>query len=188
MSSSMEARIAKHPATPTLPLPVSSLPLPLPSPLTTSLTDAGASLGYRAVGIQMRAASPPLLLPSTSHMTDIPEAEMLPRKRACFITPTARLEVRESSATGAARQPGPTLEANLRQDRDNRDFLRAPVNTLFRDRRFHRHTVMLLDREATYACRAWTGSEDGSAAIEAHVKILEVQVATLITQTSSLQT
>ncbi|GJR37707.1 putative reverse transcriptase domain-containing protein [Tanacetum coccineum] len=47
---------------------------------------------------------------------------------------------------------------------------------------------MILDREAMYAHIVWTSSEDRSAAIEAHVKILEAQVATLITQTSSLQT
>ncbi|GJS83538.1 hypothetical protein Tco_0750079 [Tanacetum coccineum] len=58
MSASMEARIAEHAAAPTPPLPVASSPLPLPSPLTTSLTDAGAPLGYRAVGIRMRARHP----------------------------------------------------------------------------------------------------------------------------------
>ncbi|GKC15705.1 hypothetical protein Tco_1012487, partial [Tanacetum coccineum] len=47
---------------------------------------------------------------------------------------------------------------------------------------------MLLDREETYARRAWAGSKDKSAAIEAHVRTLEAQVATLIAQTSSLQT
>ncbi|GKB96450.1 hypothetical protein Tco_0982587, partial [Tanacetum coccineum] len=64
MSASMEACIAEHAAAPTPPLPVASSPLPLPSPLTTSPTDAGAPLGYRAAGIRMRAAaaSPPLLL------------------------------------------------------------------------------------------------------------------------------
>ncbi|GJT05580.1 hypothetical protein Tco_0840042 [Tanacetum coccineum] len=117
MSASMEARIAEHAAAPTPPLPVASPPLPLPSPLTTSPTDAGAPLGYRAAGIRMRAASPPLLLPSTSHRTDIPEAEMPPRKRACLTTPAPRLEIGESSAAGAARQPGTTLEADLRRDR-----------------------------------------------------------------------
>nr|GEX96694.1 putative reverse transcriptase domain-containing protein [Tanacetum cinerariifolium] len=61
---------------PSPPLPVSSPLLPLPSPLTSSPIDARAPLGYRAAGIQIRAASPPLLLPSTSHRTDIPEAEM----------------------------------------------------------------------------------------------------------------
>ncbi|GJS62462.1 hypothetical protein Tco_0657246 [Tanacetum coccineum] len=244
MSASIEAHIAEHAAAPTPPLPVSSPPLPLPSPLTTSPTDVGAPLGYRAAKIRMRAASPPLLLPSTLHRTDIPDAEMLPRKRACFTTPTFGLEVGESSAAGAARQPGPTLDADLRRDRvremgygitntldeiveamleiapttleginqrvtklaitvrqdteefqvrfedaqDDRAFLRARVNTLFRDTRFHRHTTMLLDREATYARRAWTSSEDKSATIEAHVRTLEAHVATLIAQTSSLQT
>ncbi|GKE46015.1 hypothetical protein Tco_1473299, partial [Tanacetum coccineum] len=56
MSASMEARIAEHAAAPTPPLPVVSSPLPLPSPLTTSPTDTGAPLGYRAAGIRMRAA------------------------------------------------------------------------------------------------------------------------------------
>nr|GFC85108.1 hypothetical protein [Tanacetum cinerariifolium] len=50
------------------PLPIPSLPLPLPSPLTTSLTDTGAPLGYRAARIRMRA-----LLSSTSRRTNIPE-------------------------------------------------------------------------------------------------------------------
>ncbi|GKF90552.1 hypothetical protein Tco_0274253, partial [Tanacetum coccineum] len=83
MSASMEARIAEHAAAPTPPLPVVSSPLPLPSPLTTSPTDAGAPLGYRAAGIRMRAAvaSPPSLLPPTSPRTDVPEAEMPPRIR-----------------------------------------------------------------------------------------------------------
>ncbi|GJZ23714.1 hypothetical protein Tco_0561173 [Tanacetum coccineum] len=42
--------------------------------------------------------------------------------------------------------------------------------------------------QATYARRAWTGSEDRSAAIEAHVWTLGAHVATLIAKTSSLQT
>ncbi|GJU54437.1 hypothetical protein Tco_1228151 [Tanacetum coccineum] len=42
--------------------------------------------------------------------------------------------------------------------------------------------------QAVYARIAWTGSEERSAAIEAHVRTLEAQVATLIAQTTSLQT
>ncbi|GKD37802.1 hypothetical protein Tco_1258009 [Tanacetum coccineum] len=109
MSASMEARIAKHNAAPTPPLPVASPPSPLPSSLTSSPTDAGAPLGYRAAGIRMRAASPPLLLPSTSHRTDIPEAEMPLWKRACLTTLAPGLKIEESSAAGAIRQPGTTL-------------------------------------------------------------------------------
>ncbi|GKA94033.1 hypothetical protein Tco_0816019 [Tanacetum coccineum] len=77
MSPSIEARITEHAVAPTPPLPVASPPLPLPSPLTTSPTDAGAPLGYRAAG---------------------------PRKRAAFATfRLSGLEIGESSAAGAAR-------------------------------------------------------------------------------------
>nr|GFD27706.1 hypothetical protein [Tanacetum cinerariifolium] len=38
--------------------------------------------------------------------TDIPKAEMPSRKRACFTIPASEFEVDESSAAGAARQPG----------------------------------------------------------------------------------
>ncbi|GJV87032.1 hypothetical protein Tco_1530970 [Tanacetum coccineum] len=48
------------PQIPSPPLPISSPSLSLPSPLTTSPTDAGTLLGYRAAEIRMRAASPPL--------------------------------------------------------------------------------------------------------------------------------
>nr|GEX18318.1 reverse transcriptase domain-containing protein [Tanacetum cinerariifolium] len=88
MSASMEAYIARHAALPSPLLLVPSLPLPLPSPLTTSMTDTRAPLGYRAAGIRMRA-----LLPSTSHKIDIPEAHTPPRKRACLTTPTHGFEI-----------------------------------------------------------------------------------------------
>ncbi|GJY92497.1 hypothetical protein Tco_0508279, partial [Tanacetum coccineum] len=110
MSASIKARIAEHATASTPPLPVASSPLPLPSPLTTSPTNAGVPLGYRAAGIRMRAAaaSPPLLLPST----DVPEAEMPLQKRACFAIPAPGCEIGESSAVGAVRQPGPTPAAD----------------------------------------------------------------------------
>ncbi|GJT25465.1 hypothetical protein Tco_0895402 [Tanacetum coccineum] len=211
MSASMEARIAEHAAAPTPPLPVAAPPLPLPSPLTTSPTYARAPLGYRAAGIWMRAASPPLLLPSTFHRTNIPEAEMPPRKRACLTTPAPRLEIGESSAAGVTRQPrdrvmetgygitdtwdeifesmlevAPTtlegvnqrvtefattvrqenkeFQVRLEDAQDGQAYLIARVNTLFRDRPYHRHTAMILDREAMYACITWTSSEDKRAA------------------------
>nr|GFB33676.1 hypothetical protein [Tanacetum cinerariifolium] len=66
MSASMEAFIARQTALLLPPLPIPYLPLPLTSPLTTSLTDTGAPLGYRAAGIRMRA-----LLSSTSRRTDV---------------------------------------------------------------------------------------------------------------------
>nr|GEV81587.1 putative reverse transcriptase domain-containing protein [Tanacetum cinerariifolium] len=185
------------PQIPLPPLHVSSTPLPLPSPPTTSPTYAEAPLGYRVAGIRMIVTSPPLLLPYTFYRTDIPEAGMPPQKRACFTTPSFGFEVGESSAAGASRQPGldvAVTDATARRPmsqkdaQDDQTFLRARVNILLRDRSYHRRTAMLLDREAMYARRAWAGFEDKSAAKEAHVRILEAQVATLMAQTSSLQT
>ncbi|GKD99524.1 hypothetical protein Tco_1387508 [Tanacetum coccineum] len=205
MSASMKARIAKHATAPIPPLPVAPPPSPLPSPLTTSLTNAGVPLGYRAAGIRIRVASPSLLLPSTSHMTDIPEPEIPPRKRACFTTPAPGLEIRESSAAGAVRQPGPTLEADT-WDEILEAMMEVEPTTLERvdqrvtkldttirqrtkeDRQYHLHTAKALDRKTIYARIAWTSSKDRSAAIEAHVRTLEAHVATLIAQTTSLQT
>ncbi|GKA88944.1 hypothetical protein Tco_0810756, partial [Tanacetum coccineum] len=94
------------------PLPqIPSLPLPVPSPPTTSPTYVEAPLGYRAVGIWLRAASPlpsptlppthhllPLHAPSTSRRADTHEADIPPRKRLLLTAPTPRFEVRESSA------------------------------------------------------------------------------------------
>nr|GFA68440.1 hypothetical protein [Tanacetum cinerariifolium] len=207
MSASMEASIARQAALLSPPLHVPSLPLPLPSPLTTSSTDTGAPLGYRAAGIRMRA-----LLSSTSRRTDITEADMPPWKRACLTAPTPGFEIEESSAAGAARHPGPTesdlrrcrgvnervteLDTTVRQRTDefevhfedtqfDRALLRARVNTLYRDRPYHRRTAMLMDREAMHSREAWAFSMDRSSAMAAYVRTLETQVAALITQTTN---
>ncbi|GJR60188.1 reverse transcriptase domain-containing protein [Tanacetum coccineum] len=60
------------------------------------------------------AGTPPLLpiplpAPSTSRRADIPEADTPPRKRLLLTAPTPRVEVGESSAAAAARQPGSTM-------------------------------------------------------------------------------
>ncbi|GKB19469.1 hypothetical protein Tco_0853392, partial [Tanacetum coccineum] len=185
MSASMEAHIAEHATAPTPPLPVASPPSPLPSPLTTSPTNVGAPLGYRAAGIRMRATSPPL------------------RELALLLAP--ELEIGESSAAGATRQPGSTLEADLRRDRvmemgygiiDTWDeiveaMLEVAPTTLegVNQRVKELSTTVRQENEesrAMYARIALTSSEDRSRAIVAHVRILEAQVATLIAQTSSL--
>nr|GEW83973.1 putative reverse transcriptase domain-containing protein [Tanacetum cinerariifolium] len=142
MSASMKAYIARHAALLSPPLPIPSPPLPFPSPLTISPTDTRAPLGYRAARIRMRA-----LLPSTSRRTNIPEADVPPRKRACLTTTAPVFEVRESSTTSVVRHPGPT-ESDLRRYRVE---------------------------QAMYAREAWAGSEDRSLAIATHVRTLEAQ-------------
>ncbi|GJW21251.1 hypothetical protein Tco_0031873 [Tanacetum coccineum] len=152
-------------------------------PVVDHVPSAGDTEAFEtdeAAGIWMitAAVSPPLLLPSTSHRTDIPEAEMPPQN--------------------AARQPGPTLEADTWDEIVEAMLEVAPttlegvdqrvtkLDTTVRDRPYHRHTAQALDREAIYGRLAWTSSEERSAAIEAHVRTLEEQVATLIAQTTSL--
>ncbi|GJV59966.1 hypothetical protein Tco_1466066 [Tanacetum coccineum] len=110
--ASMEARIAEHAAAPTPPLPVVSSPLPLPSPLTTSPTDTGAPLGYRAAGILMRAAvaSPPL---RTFHLaspkTDIPRLICRLRKSSLsYYVPLSDIENVDIRAQVSARSQGTT--------------------------------------------------------------------------------
>ncbi|GJR69402.1 putative reverse transcriptase domain-containing protein [Tanacetum coccineum] len=118
---------------------------------------------------KLYAASPPLLLPSTSHKTDILEADMPPRKRACFATPALGFKIEESSAAEVAPN---TLEGVDQRVTELDTTVRQRTEE---DRSYHRHTALALDREAVYARIAWTSSEERSAAIEAHVRTLEAQ-------------
>nr|GEY46883.1 reverse transcriptase domain-containing protein [Tanacetum cinerariifolium] len=149
MSASIEACIARHAALLLPPLPIPSPPLPLPSPLTTSPTNIGAPLGYRAAEIRMR-----VLLPSTSRRTDIPKADGVNQR------------VTELDTT--VRQRTDEFEVRFEEAQDDRALLRARVNTLFRDRPDHHFTAMLLDIEAMYAREGWAGLEDRSVAIADH--------------------
>nr|GEX44737.1 retrovirus-related Pol polyprotein from transposon TNT 1-94 [Tanacetum cinerariifolium] len=66
---------------PSSPLPrIPSLPFPVPSPSTTSPTYTEAPLGYKAVGIRLRTASPPPL-PLSSPLP-LPPPIILPRTKA----------------------------------------------------------------------------------------------------------
>ncbi|GJS42925.1 hypothetical protein Tco_0567968 [Tanacetum coccineum] len=114
MSPSMEARIAEYAAAPTPPSPlspwssplpqipspplhVSSPPLPLPPPTVDSSTYVEAPLGYRAVGIRLRASSPSThhpLHPSSPHLPPpvptslpLPSLSLPPLPASLFIPP-----------------------------------------------------------------------------------------------------
>nr|GFB01011.1 hypothetical protein [Tanacetum cinerariifolium] len=77
--------------------------------------------------------SSPLLLPSTSCIESIPEADMPLQKRAHFTTPTGGYEVGESSATAAARQIRPALTLD-----DSRRAADRLIGRLRRERRYFR--------------------------------------------------
>ncbi|GJS04177.1 putative reverse transcriptase domain-containing protein [Tanacetum coccineum] len=185
------------------PLPVPSPPLPLPSPPThTSPSYVDVPLGYRAAEIRLRAASPPLLLPSTTYIYDIPEADMSLQNRARFTAPASGFKVGESSAAAAARQAGldvATMDATpgrlisreiyvlLVDAQDDRALQRARVNTLFRDRQYHLHIAVLVESEARHARQAWSQSMDYNRAIHAELVAYRAEVRALREQVSLLQ-
>nr|GEY98635.1 hypothetical protein [Tanacetum cinerariifolium] len=183
MSASMETCIARLAALLSPPLHVPSPPLPFPSPLTTSLTDTGAPLGYRAAEIRMRA-----LLLSTSRMTDIPKANLGP------IEYDLRRYRVEQAGYGIIDTWDEMVDTLIQIDPttlERVDQRVAELDTTVRqmtDEPDHRRTTMLLDREAMYAREAWVGFEDRSAPVATRVRTLEVRVPALIAHTSSLQT
>nr|GEU31846.1 hypothetical protein [Tanacetum cinerariifolium] len=166
------ACIARHAALLLPPLPIPSPPLPLPSPLTTSLTDTGAPLGYRAARIRMRS-----LLPSNSRRTDIPRLMCRLRIGLALLLPL--LNLRSGRVLQLVLQGSQGLQSLTVEEAGlSRHDMGLPT---------HGTRYYAFDKEAIYAREAWAGSKDRSAAIAAHVRTLEAQVAELIAQTSSLQ-
>ncbi|GKD02743.1 hypothetical protein Tco_1177717, partial [Tanacetum coccineum] len=141
------------------PLPqIPSPPLPLPSP-----------------PLQLPAPSLPLLLLAIDRKEDVPEADVPPRKRLCLTAPAPReagygitdvwddmvgdMEGRALTTLEELSQRVTNLATTLARDtyemyvrfedgQDDRALQRSRVNTLFRDRRYHLHTAMLLESEA----------------------------------------
>ncbi|GJW78579.1 hypothetical protein Tco_0140261 [Tanacetum coccineum] len=181
------------PQIPSPPLPIPSPPLPLPPPTVDSPTYAKAPLGYRAAEIRLRAASPPLLLPSTTHRDDITWADMPLWKKARFTALAFGYEVGESLAAAArqssldvatvdatagrlvSREDTYEIHVRLEHAQDDRALQRAQVNMLFRDRQFHRHTALLLDSEARHSREAWSHSMNCSKAVHAELQAYRAQ-------------
>nr|GFA61914.1 hypothetical protein [Tanacetum cinerariifolium] len=131
--------------------------------------------------------SPQIVVPLSQTRLHKARKMVRPQKPIPFPSKAEGLNRRVTKLATTVRQDTSEFNVRFKGAQDDRAFLRARVNTLFRDRPYHRCTTMLLDKEATYAHKAWTGSEDWSAAIEALVRTLEAHVATLMAQTSSLQ-
>ncbi|GJY00900.1 hypothetical protein Tco_0359052 [Tanacetum coccineum] len=180
-SPSVEARIAEYAATPTplspppSPLsPLSSLlPRILSPPLRTSLTYVEAPLGYRAAMIQLRATlplpvpSPPLLLPSADHKSDILKTDMPFQKRLCLTALASRVDYKFIDTMDASiRDSKSRAMTAMKEDaQDNRALLRGQIFLLTRERE----------------------REDRSMALEASIRTLEAQVRTLQTQHNKME-
>nr|GEV15435.1 hypothetical protein [Tanacetum cinerariifolium] len=137
-----EARVAQLLAMPTPPpsllTPMSS-PLPhIPSP---SLHDVATAL---------------LMLPSTTHRSEVPETDMTPRKRLCFATPTTRDAHRDRTGI-----------------RDEMVALRNR-GTLLEDAYIELHEDLLRDRAVSHVMR--------TQALEARAQINTMEDAAMIDQ------
>ncbi|GKE96604.1 hypothetical protein Tco_1581459, partial [Tanacetum coccineum] len=122
--------------------------------------------------IPLPTSSPPLHLLSTDHRADIPEVTLPPRKRL-GIALGPRYKVGKSSSSPTTRPPGgaPTTDdtelgrrmtefsTRVRQDTDEiymrlddeqseRQLMAGRLNLLYKDRRAHAHTAMLIEAEA----------------------------------------
>ncbi|GJQ95637.1 putative reverse transcriptase domain-containing protein [Tanacetum coccineum] len=132
--------------------------------------------------------SPPLLLPSTSHRDDTLEEDMPLWKRARFTTPASGFEIGYGiedvwdDMVGDTKERAPTtvkglsqrvtdlsttlardtheIHVRLEDAQDDRGLQRARVNTLFRDRRYHLHTAVLVESKARWARHAWGHAMD----------------------------
>ncbi|GKB36123.1 hypothetical protein Tco_0881065, partial [Tanacetum coccineum] len=150
-----------------------SLPLPPPFILSPTRPDAPPPMPTLAP-----TSLPPLLLPSASHREDRPKVNLPPRKRL-GIALGPSYEVGESSAAAAARPAG-GLRADYgfvaTMDREIRRNPERYVNTLFRDRRRHAHTCLLMETEARMSRDAWGKSIDASDLARAEVMSLHTTV------------
>ncbi|GKC15858.1 hypothetical protein Tco_1012640, partial [Tanacetum coccineum] len=161
-------------------------------PYITERRDTAPSI-YHSL---LPAGTPPLLpiplpAPSTSRRADIPEANMPPRKRLLLTAPTPRVEVGESSAAAAARQPGSTMArrvdhsfvdtvdtrvrdterrtmAAIEEAQEDQAAVRAEIEILRRER-------LAYEQESIETRQALDRSEAYSRALEVRIRVLETQ-------------
>ncbi|GKF06770.1 hypothetical protein Tco_0037438, partial [Tanacetum coccineum] len=107
---------------------------------------------------------------------DIPKADTPPRKRLLLTTPRPGCEIRESFATAAARQPGPTIETRLRDTGRRMMTALELVNrrvTYQKDRATVRAEVEVLRRERLAYKQESMETRQALARSEAHCRALE---------------
>nr|GEX61748.1 reverse transcriptase domain-containing protein [Tanacetum cinerariifolium] len=124
--------------------------------------------------IPLPTSSPPLGLPSASHIVDVLEVTLPPQKRLCSALGLRFMVGKSSSAPTARLTRGfradygfvATLDDEIRQDtneiyrtlydaQDDRVLMSGQLNMLCRDRRDHTRTARLIETKAILSCQAW---------------------------------
>ncbi|GKE48269.1 hypothetical protein Tco_1479527, partial [Tanacetum coccineum] len=160
------ALIAEYASSPTPPSPP-------PSPLSLLLSSLP-----QIPSLPLPLPSPPLLLPSTTHRTDIPKAKI-----ACLV---------RGLVYCSTWFPVLSLECRVMTDIWEVNERVTDLDTT--QRRYFRSMASSYKREAVYARQAWSCSEDKSTILEALIGTqearttsLEAQVGTLWTQHDRLE-
>nr|GEX58979.1 hypothetical protein [Tanacetum cinerariifolium] len=190
MVASTEALIAEYASAPTPSSPpLSSLSL-WPSPLP------------KIPSPPLHVPSPPLFLTSADRKSDIPTANMPFQKRLCLTALALSIrDVEERAPTTLEEidERVTNLVTNLRKEteemyvqhndaRDNQAILRAQIHMLCKDRRYFSSMSFDFEREAMYASKAWSRSEDSRTNLEALIRVQEARVTALEAQIMTLRT
>nr|GEU71202.1 hypothetical protein [Tanacetum cinerariifolium] len=123
--------------------PIPSLPLPPPVLIETHAPEQDVTAAL-------------LMLPSTTYRSEVPKADMLPRKRLCFATPTTGFEVGDSLA--AATRPPKDLYGFVNTTKAEVSITHRHARTLH-DTEHRMTTVKLVNLRVSY--EAQTRQRDG---------------------------
>ncbi|GJU95211.1 hypothetical protein Tco_1319967 [Tanacetum coccineum] len=144
--------------------PTSPVPDPIPSSEETKPFETDEST--------TTPPSPYTVVP-LSQTSIILEADMPPRKRACFTTPSRRIEIGESLAVVAAREPGSTLAQGI--DYGLMTALEEVKKSVVDMDTRHRQD----NRGAMYARQAWSYVMDCNRALHVGVGVLRAETRVL---------
>ncbi|GKE74005.1 hypothetical protein Tco_1536046 [Tanacetum coccineum] len=103
-------------------------------------------------------------------------------------SPTTLEEVDErlTNLATTLRQETDEIYVQHEDAQNDRDFLRAQINMLRRDRRYFSSMSFAFKREAMYARKAWSRSEGTSKTLEALIRAQEARITSLEAQTMTL--
>ncbi|GJV23942.1 putative reverse transcriptase domain-containing protein [Tanacetum coccineum] len=126
------------------------MPASIRACLTTPATDANREIQQLCQRDSQGLTSVDTWIRLLRHDGDSTDQPWRGRPRVTSMITTVRQETEEIQGS------------HLKEAHDDRAYLNARVNSLYRDRPYHCHTALALDREAVYARVAWASSEEGT--------------------------
>nr|GEX86262.1 hypothetical protein [Tanacetum cinerariifolium] len=148
-------------------IPSPPLPVPSPPPMPSSPLPPPIPVETHAPKQDVVAAL--LMLPSTARRSEVLEADMPPRKRLCFSTPTIKFEVGESLAVAA--RPPIDLYGFVDTTEEEASITHRHARTLHDTERRMMTAVELVNLRVSY--EAHTHQRDGTLLEDAYIELHE---------------